>query len=71
MNNCFYLPKELMDDNYKLYSIETKMLFAILLSSSQSAKSISNVAKLIEDIGNTKINAMCKDLKISMRKEGA
>lgn len=63
MEDCFYLPKEVMEDEYRKYSAETKLLFAMLLSSSKTSSSIMSVAKLIDDLGSKEVNLLHKKLQ--------
>lgn len=67
-----YVPKEIMTDEYHNYSIETKLLFAMILSNAETASSISNVARLIDEIGIRKISSFQKELKKTIdESEGA
>lgn len=56
----FYLPKEIMTSEFDNFTTETKMLFAILLTNCSTAKSITNIAELINVLGEQKINSLCK-----------
>lgn len=64
----FYMPKEIMSNEYKNYSAETKLLFSMLISNAKSATAIADTAKLIEDIGVRKISSMHKSLENEIAK---
>lgn len=72
MEYCFYLPKEIMTDEYRGYSAETKLLFAMLLSNANTSSAIVNVAKLIDELGSKEVNSLHKELKNTIAEsEGA
>lgn len=72
MEYCFYLPKEIMTDEYREYSAETKLLFAMLLSNSKTSSAIISVARLIDELGSKEINFLHKELKKTIEEsEGA
>ena len=72
MEYCFYLPKEIMADEYREYSAETKLLFAMLLSNSKTSSAIIGVARLIDELGSKEINFLHKELqKTIAESEGA
>lgn len=72
MEQCFYLPKEIMSSEYSDFSAETKLLFAMLLSSSRTTSAVMRVAELIEKIGDKEINSLQKELRrISSESERA
>ena len=68
MEYCFYLPKEIMADEYREYSAETKLLFAMLLSNSKTSSAIIGVARLIDELGSKEIKELQKTIAES---EGA
>jgi len=72
MEYCFYLPKKIMTDEYREYSAETKLLFAMLLSNANTSSAIVNVAKLIDELGSKEINLLHKQLQKNIEEsEGA
>lgn len=64
----FYMPKEIMSNEYKGYSAESKLLFSMLISNAKTASAIVDTAKLIEDIGVRKISTMHKSLESEIAK---
>ena len=64
----FYMPKEIMSSEYKGYSAESKLLFSMLISNSNTAMALTETALLIEDIGVRKISSMQKSLKSEIAK---
>lgn len=68
VNSCFYLPKELITDEYREYSVESKLLFAMLITNSETASAIAETAKLIDELGVRKINAMHKSPEREIQK---
>ena len=64
----FYMPKEIMSSEYKGYSAESKLLFSMLISNSNTATALTETAQLIEDIGVRKISSMQKSLKSEIAK---
>lgn len=72
MESIYYVPKELITAEYREYSAETKLLFAMLLSNANTSSAIVNVAKLIDELGSKEINLLHKQLKkIIEESEGA
>ena len=72
MESIYYVPKELIKAEYREYSAETKLLFAMLLSNANTSSAIVNVAKLIDELGSKEINLLHKQLKkIIEESEGA
>lgn len=63
MEQCFFLPKEIMTEEYSRFSAETKLLFAMLLTSSKNSSAIMCLAELIEKVGDKEINSLQKELK--------
>lgn len=63
MGQFIYLPKELMTSEYKGYSIETKLLFAMVLSNSVTASAVVDVADLIMQLGKNEISTLQSGLK--------
>ena len=61
-NSYFYIPKEIMTENFREYSAESKLLFAMLLSNASTAASVVSTAKLIDELGVRKIAAIQKEL---------
>lgn len=71
-HSCFYLPKAIMTEEYSEYSVEAKLLFAMLLSNAKTSTAIIRVAELIDELGTKKINTMHKELqKTITESEGA
>ncbi len=61
--DCIYLPKELMTPSYAKYSVETKLLFAMLLTEAHKSSSVVKVAELIQQVGNNEINSLKIELE--------
>ncbi|MEE1170804.1 MAG: hypothetical protein U0K87_00450 [Ruminococcus sp.] len=64
----FYLPDELFTNDYKDYSNESKLLFAMLLTNMQTAKGVMDTARLINEIGSRKISSMHKIVESEIQK---
>lgn len=66
-NAYFYLPKEIMTDDFSGYSVETKMLFAMLLSFSDNVAASNNdlisVADLLKAVGSKDIDNFRNEIK--------
>ncbi len=72
MESIYYVPKELITAEYREYSAETKLLFAMLLSNANTSSAIVNVAKLIDELGSKEINLLHKQLQKAIEEsEGA
>lgn len=72
MESIYYVPKELIKAEYREYSAETKLLFAMLLSNSKTSSAIIGVARLIDELGSKEINFLHKELqKTIAESEGA
>lgn len=56
--NYFFLPKELMDKDFANFSVKAKLLFSIIITEADSAKSINEVAELIEELGSGRVNRL-------------
>lgn len=67
-NLYFFIPKEIMTEEYQKYSVESKLLFSILISNSGTASAIAETSNLINKIGVKKIGAMQKMLSQEMKK---
>lgn len=72
MNNnaqsYFYIPKEIMTEEYRTYSAESKLLFSMLISNTKTATAVMEAAKLIDEVGVRKISAMHKSLESEIEK---
>lgn len=72
MESIYYVPKELIKAEYREYSAETKLLFAMLLSNANTSSAIIGVARLIDELGSKEINFLHKELqKTIAESEGA
>lgn len=60
LNNCFFLPKELLTKEYSNYSLKSKMLFSIVLTEAENGTSINELAELIEKIGSRNVSSLYK-----------
>ena len=70
--NYFCLPKEIMNKEFSDFSIQTKLLFSIIITEANSAKSVSEVASLINELGPSRINRFYNQIKSqSIESEGA
>lgn len=47
---CYYIPKQLITPEYAVFSVETKLLFGMILTNAKQTKSICEVADLIKNI---------------------
>lgn len=57
---CFYLPKQMMKEEYQNFSAESKLLFAMIFTNASSYKAIQEVASLIQAIETKKLSEMHK-----------
>ena len=68
-----YLPKELFADEFKDYSNQTKLLFSFLLTDSEmlsttiSVADIMSVARLINNLGETRLHSLKGELSKEIR----
>lgn len=60
MSEYYYLPKELITPQYADYSLQTKMLFSIVITEAETAKSVMEMSQLINDLGSKNISAILK-----------
>lgn len=70
MSEYYYLPKELVTPQYADYSLQTKMLFSIVISEAETAKSVMEMSQLINDIGSKNILALIKSAHAINESEG-
>lgn len=68
VKSYIYIPKEIMEEEYREYSAEAKLLFSLLISNSKTASAIVETAKLIDEIGVRKISSMHKSLESEIQK---
>lgn len=54
-SNYFFLPKELMNKDFSNFSVKAKMLFSIIITEAENAKSINEVANLINELGSDRV----------------
>lgn len=54
-SNYFFLPKELMNKDFSNFSVKAKMLFSIIITEADNAKSINEVANLINELGSDRV----------------
>ena len=54
-SNYFFLPKELMNKDFSNFSVKSKMLFSIIITEVDNAKSINEVANLINELGSDRV----------------
>lgn len=55
---CYYMPKQIMTSEYADFSVECKMLFSMVFTNAQHIKTITETAKLIENIGEKELYNM-------------
>lgn len=55
---CFYIPKQLMTKEYSGFSVESKLLFGMVLTNATQAKSINELADLICKIDSQELKLM-------------
>ena len=58
MDEYYFLPKELLTPEYSGYSLQTKLLFSIIITEAETVKSITDMSKLINDIGARKLSTI-------------
>ena len=56
--NCFCLPKELFSKEFSEYSNKCKLLFAVVLTEAETAKSLSELSELIQQLGARRVSAL-------------
>ena len=59
---CFYVPKQLISPEYANFSVESKLLFGMILTNSQQTKSIQELAELIQTIDYKELKLMHSQL---------
>lgn len=57
-SSCFCLPKELLTPEFSMYSNKSKLLFAIVITEAETAKSINELSSLIQKIGEKRVSAL-------------
>ena len=67
--NYFYLPKELLSKEFSDLSLRTKLLFAIIITEADSAKSINEVASLIDKFGPKVITQIYNDVQREIKNQ--
>lgn len=55
---CYYLPKQIMTEDYAAFSVESKMLFSMVFTNAEHIKTITETAQLIEKIGEKELYNM-------------
>lgn len=55
---CFYIPKQLMTTEFSGFSVESKLLFGMILTNTTKARSISELADLIYKIDSKELKLM-------------
>lgn len=58
MDEYYCLPKELLTEEYSDYSLQTKLLFSIIITEAETIKSITDMSKLITDVGSKKLSTI-------------
>lgn len=56
--SSYYLPKQIMTSDYASFSVESKLLFAMIFTNSEHIKTITETAQLIEKIGEKEMYNM-------------
>lgn len=59
----FHIPKQLLTKEYNDFSVQSKVLFAMIFTNAERTKDISETAKLIEAIDPKELNSMRKSLQ--------
>lgn len=55
---CFYIPKQLMTTEFSGFSVESKLLFGMVLTNATQAKSINELTDLIAKINSKELKMM-------------
>ncbi len=66
---CFYLPKELINQEYSGFSTESKLLFSMVFTNAKHTKAIYEVARLIDRIDENELNEMREHLLSSGKED--
>ncbi len=65
---CFYVPKKLMSTEYSGFSVESKLLFGMILTNATKTKSINELADLINRIDNRELKLMHIQVPINAKR---
>lgn len=61
---CYFLPKKILtDEHLKKYSLDSKLLVGILISSASSSEAVIETASLINEVGNEYISEIIRKLQ--------
>lgn len=63
--NCFVLPNDLFNPEFSEYSNQAKLLFAIALSETETARSLMELSDIIRKLGDRKIASYLREIKKS------
>lgn len=63
MNGSFGLPPEVFTPEFAEYSNQSKLLFAIVLSEAENAKSLKDLAGIIQKFGDRKLSSFIRELR--------
>ncbi len=56
--SCFCLPKELFSGEFSEYSNKSKLLFSIVITEAETAKSLNELSELIQQLGERRVSAL-------------
>ena len=59
---CYYIPKNLITSEYANFSVESKVLFGIVLTTAQQIKSIKELSDLIKTMSDDNLRKMHKEI---------
>lgn len=61
---CYYMPKFFLTNNtLKKYSLDSKLLAGILLSSANTSETVIETANLIKELDNSQIDNVISELR--------
>lgn len=55
---CYYMPKQIMTQEYSNFSVESKMLFSMVFTNAEHINAITETANLINCIGSKELYNM-------------
>lgn len=67
---CYYIPKFFLTNTaLKKYSLDSRLLAGILLSSANKSETVIEAANLIKDLGNKQIDNVISELRRELSAE--
>lgn len=65
-SSFFCLPKELLTPEFSEYSNKSKLLFAIVITEAETAKSINELSTLIQKLGDKRVSTLYHQVHTEM-----